>query len=116
MKNLHCCFDEKFIDGAISLFDSDSDAENEYVVVSETPIDRFSHIKNNKVKNLLSSDFISYIYDYDVIILHSLFALPNFSLISSIPREKKWFGFHGDGIHILIFIQLYLQNFMKKIH
>ena len=66
--------------------------------MSDKPILHFSHIKNKKVINVLSSDFISYICDFDVIILHSLFALPNFSLISSIPRKKKvvWFSWGWD--------------------
>lgn len=98
MRTLHCCYDEKFIEGAIELFGSDSRVENTYVVVSEKPLESFSYIKSTNVKNILCKDFLSFVQPYDVIILHSLFALPSFSLISSISLEKKvvWLSWGWD--------------------
>lgn len=85
---LHIVSDEKFIDGAIDLFDSIEGYKNEYVILDDS-IRSFKYIKSDKVqirsnewfkKHCIISD------DYNIIILHSL-VINNPTIIGSINRQ-----------------------------
>lgn len=100
MKNLHCCIDDKFIDGAISLFEEDRQAENKYVIFTPQKKDKYKYVKSEKVINLQTSLFLDYIQteEFDVIYLHSLFCLNDLSLIKQIPLKYKvvWLSWGYD--------------------
>lgn len=99
MKNLHCCIDDKFIDGAISLFEEDKQAENKYVIFTPQKIDKYKYVKSEKIINLQTSMFLNYIQieKFDVIYLHALFCI-DLSLIKQIPIKYKvvWLSWGYD--------------------
>jgi dTDP-N-acetylfucosamine:lipid II N-acetylfucosaminyltransferase len=71
----HVVLDEKFIDNAISIFDSLPGVENEYLLVSRSG--RASLIKKAGRLSLFASQFarLAYVWKHrpDIIVLHSLF-------------------------------------------
>lgn len=99
MKNLHCCIDDKFIDGAITLFEEDKQADNKYVIFTPQKKDKYQYVKNEKVINLQTDSFLNYIETekFDIIYLHSLFCI-NLSLIQQIPTKYKvvWLSWGFD--------------------
>lgn len=88
-KYLHCLHDDKFIDGAISLFEEDVRIENTYILFSRNPRqDSFRLIKNPKAKIEYVDSFLNCVSNFDVVILHSLGSLP-IELIYRIPTPIK---------------------------
>ena len=99
MKNLHCCLDEKFIDGVFSLFNEDATAANEYIFVRNEEKYDFKYIKHANVKILNKKAFLKYTENYDNIFLHSLEStFFDFKLIENIPKRKNviWFSWGVD--------------------
>ena len=81
--------DDKFIDGAISLFDSDENIENDYVLFLPDKSDyKIQRIKNPKATTENICNFQKKTSDYDVIVLHDLKCLP-LNEIADIPEKKK---------------------------
>lgn len=86
---LHCVIDEKFIDGAITLFEEDSRVENTYVrFVKSTPVNEFRFIRDTKVVTKERELFFDIVSKYDVVVLHSLFSIP-IDMIPKIPSGIK---------------------------
>ena len=95
LRIIHIVTDDKFIDGAITLFDSDDRVDNKYVVIgNETS---FKYIKSDKVVFISVNDAIDVINSFDVVILHSLPAIP-LRLIEHIDKRVKvvWFAWGYD--------------------
>lgn len=89
LRYLHCLLDDKFIDGAISLFEADSSIENDYVLFSNVEGNgKPQRIKNPAATVDLTTNFLKRVSDYDVVILHNLKSLP-LDLIASIPESMK---------------------------
>lgn len=88
-KYLHCLHDDKFLDGAISLFEEDTRIENTYVLfVQNNKQESFRSIKSSKARIQSIDTFLDCVSDYDVVILHSLLAIP-IEMISRIPNPIK---------------------------
>ena len=92
MKILHFVIDEKFIEGAITLFESDERVINHYVVLQKS-FRNFTYLKNEKIERIKPSDALKAMNGYDVVILHSLVALP-IDLVRKIPKNINvvWFA------------------------
>lgn len=118
MKILHCVVDDKFLDGAISLFGTDKRVDNDWCFFTEDSQYTFSYIKNPIVRIMPLSSFCSVVVNYDVVILHSLPSLP-VDKILSVPQPIKvvWFLFGHemyDGTYPLVPFDLYL-DYTKQI-
>lgn len=88
-KYLHCLHDDKFLDGAITLFEADSRIENTYIMfVGMNGQESFKYIKSPKAHIQSFDSFLDCVTDYDVVILHSLTILP-IEMISKIPTPIK---------------------------
>lgn len=98
-KILHCVIDEKFIDGAIELFDSIEGYQNEYVIVGKECI-RLDFIKSTKVKYVSAEWYKKHCIesaDYDIVILHSLMSLaPELLLKTSNKIKVIWLSWGYD--------------------
>ena len=110
VRYLHCCFDDKFIDGAITLFNSDNSVDNRYVVVSKErewglP---FKHIKTTSVIRVKVKEFIQLAESFQVIILHNLYSLDS-EILLSLPLSCKviWLMWGYDFYNY----KLYNKNF-----
>lgn len=117
MKILHCVTDDKFIDGAISLFEQDDRVINTWCHFVQEPKDRLQLIKNKLVKILPYTEMDKYANQCDVIILHSFEALP-IEQMENLPNGKKivWFGWGHDmyeGRTPIMPIDLYLPKTQK---
>lgn len=117
MKCLHCVLDEKFIDGAISLFEEDRSVENMYVYYTDVVNTPFHYIKSEIVIQRSLSLFRDDVKQFDVVYLHSLKSLPP-EIIPQIPRDIKvvWFGWGWDmyeGKVPIIPIKLYMPETAK---
>lgn len=89
IKYLHCLKDEKFLDGAISLFETDERVSNSYVLFIQNPLKyKFKFIKSQKAETQEIDSFLNVVNDYDVVVLHSLTSVP-VELISKIPSRIK---------------------------
>ena len=104
MKILHCLYDDKFTDGTIRTYNSDTRHTNKYIVIDDSnSITSFKYIKSADVFCRTSSQFLQLANDYDVVILHSLLCLP-LECIDKIPSSCKvvwyaWgFDFYNNGI------------------
>ncbi len=83
---LHCCVDDKFIKGAISLFETDDRVENTYTIVTDKK--EFKYLDTNFIKPVTPDSFLDFCSNYDVVVLHNLSSLP-LEIISRIPRKIK---------------------------
>lgn len=95
LKLLHIVTDDKFIDGAISLFECDERVDNNYVIIGEEcPL---KYIKCDKVHFILAGNALDEINRSDVVIIHSLPAIP-LSIIGQINKRIKvvWFAWGYD--------------------
>lgn len=117
MRLLHCVTDEKFIDGAIALYDEDPRVENIWVHFVKENLVSLNYIKSPKVKILNIDKFDELIKDVDVIVLHSLPALCVEKIISIPDRVKIiWYAWGYDlydGGNPLIPLRLYLPETLK---
>ena len=104
MKIIHFVIDDKFIDGAITLFESDSRVINHYVITQRHER-KFKYLKNEKIRRLSVSNISKEISNYDVAVLHSLMAIP-IERIAVYQNPLRWFGSHG----VLIFIKMFLKK------
>lgn len=88
-KYLHCLHDDKFLDGAISLFDEDTRIENTYILFTKNNgQESFKYIKSPKAHIQSLDSFLDCVIDYDVVILHGLGILP-IEMIRKIPSPIK---------------------------
>ena len=99
LKFLHCVTDEKFIDGAIELFESVRIHNHRFVCINDD-FREFRYIKSKeKVLILKKGDFIEFLKKEkcDIVILHNLYSLPC-DVIPLIPNEIKtvWFAWGWD--------------------
>ena len=103
VRYLHCLLDDKFIDGAISLFDSDTCINNDYVLFQSNSNCAIQRIKNPKASKDSINNFFNRVVEYDVVILHDLKCLP-LEIIAKIPKPIKvvwlmWgFDFYNNQI------------------
>ncbi len=99
MKIVHFVNDDKFVDKAISIFDSIVNVENSYILVRDKSNESLRYIKRvERVDivqrtNLNKNDFNK----YDVVVLHGWAVLPN-CVIKVIPFKVKvvWFAWGYD--------------------
>lgn len=95
LKLLHIVTDDKFIDGAISLFECDERVDNNYIIIGkECP---FKYIKCEKVHFVSDSNALDAINRFDAVVIHSLPAIP-LSIIGKINNHIKvvWFAWGYD--------------------
>lgn len=95
LKAIHIVVDEKFIDGAISLFETDERVENTYVIISEKEI--FSYLKTPGIIRVANNEVLDLINKFDVVFIHSLPAIPLY-LIPKIRKDIKliWLAWGYD--------------------
>lgn len=95
LRIIHIVTDDKFVDGAITLFECDDRVDNKYVVIGDET--DFKYIKCNKVGFVSENDVIDVINRYDVVIIHSVPAIP-LRLIVNIDKRVKvvWFAWGYD--------------------
>lgn len=95
MKRLHCCCDEKFIMGMISLFEEDRTENNDYVVVSESK--ELKYVDSSLVRIISTEKLYDECLKYDVIFVHYLKSY-FFNIIPQLPPTIKvvWFGWGAD--------------------
>lgn len=94
-KAVHIVFDDKFIDGAISLFESDDRINNTYIIIGEERVCKY--IKNTNVQYVPQSHALEYINQFDIVVLHSLPTLP-IEMIHLIDKRIKviWYAWGYD--------------------
>lgn len=95
LKIVHVVIDQKFIDGAISLFGEDERIENTFIIIGKER--DFSYIQSKSIVTVCENKVIDYINQFDVVILHSLPSIP----INKIQYIKKgikvvWFAWGYD--------------------
>lgn len=101
LKILHCVLDDKFIDSMIEVMDTFRDYSiNDFVCLSQGDENAFTYIKKeSRVKFIECDDFNDYLTlgCYDVVFIHSLFALQP-KLIAKIPKKIKvvWIAWGYD--------------------
>lgn len=105
IKILHIVTDEKFIDGAINLFDSIEGYTNEYVILDDN-IESFKFIKSDKVQKKSVEWFEKHCIvsnDFNIIVLHSL-VINNPTIIRSINPQISliWFSWGYDIYQMLL--------------
>lgn len=95
MKRLHCCCDDKFIKGMISLFEADKTEDNDYVVFSNN--NALKYVDNKDVTIVSPNHFLKVCLNYDVVFIHFLKQF-YYDLIPLIPQRIKvvWFGWGAD--------------------
>ena len=106
MRIFHCLWDDKFMIGAINLFETDKRHTNDYYYVSKNPDKKFKYINNEKVQRLNTTLFLEKVCTYDVVVLHNLNSL-TLSMIIRIPSTVKvvWFiwgfDFYGSDYPVI---------------
>lgn len=117
VKYLHCCCDDKFIDGAITLFNSDNSIDNTYVVVSKErelglP---FKYIKTASVIRIKAEEFISFAESFQAIILHNLYSLDS-EILLSLPLSCKviWLMWGYDFYNYKLYNKKLLYCYTNK--
>ena len=108
-KILHIILDDKFIDGALSLFKTDNRVESQCAKWGSSS--SLKYIKEPNVISLNKNNYQPIFLEYNAIILHSFDCLP-LSVISNIPDSVKvvWFAWGFDiyeGLFKLIPLDLY---------
>ncbi|MDN3652650.1 TDP-N-acetylfucosamine:lipid II N-acetylfucosaminyltransferase [Thalassotalea ponticola] len=96
LKILHLAPDEKFIDMGLRAFKKVAPHSNQLLVISDTPVLKYIESEVDKIfseSELDSEKFSNYIYQFDVVVLHSLCRV-------NIPFPKHvktlWIGFGMD--------------------
>ena len=95
---LHLVIDEKFIEGAISLFEVDKRVNNTYAYVQTSlKYPFFKYLKNEKIEIFSEKQILDEINSKDVVVLHSLPSLP-INLIGKISKKVKvvWLAWGYD--------------------
>ncbi len=121
-KCIHFIYDEKFIDGAIELIETDDSFINTYAVCCNRGkkwAPKF--VKNPNILQIQPSELICEISKYDFVFLHSLASLPN-KFISQIPSYVKviWYAWGFDLYECygpFLPIELYMpitKSFLRK--
>lgn len=69
---LHCVIDNKFIDGAIDLYETDSSVKNTYVIIQDQCENTipFKYVNDHRIERITGEKFIVVVNKYDVVILH----------------------------------------------
>jgi len=105
MEYLHCLKDEKFLDGAISLFEEDKSVNNTYILFVNNPLDyTFKYIKSPLAKKNSIDLFLEIVNQYETVVLHSLTSIP-IDFIPQIPKRIKvvwlmWgFDFYNSRVY-----------------
>ena len=95
LKMLHIVKDDKFVDGAASLFETDSRVENTYILIGVATT--FKYIKNTSILFVAPENCLEFINTYDVVVLHSLPVIP-LDIIKNIKSEIKvvWYAWGYD--------------------
>ena len=117
MKILHCVTDEKFIDGAITLYEQDNRMQNRWIHFVNVGSSSLKYIKSPKVEIENINHFNDIVLEYEIVILHSLPSLPIVQILS-IPNSIKviWYAWGYDlydGKNPLLPLPLYLPKTMK---
>ena len=95
LKIVHFVIDDKFIDGAISLFEADDRVENTYVIIGQE--NDCQHIKYKGIQFVDYEDALDFINTFNVVIFHSLPAIP-INIVKDIKNDVKvvWFAWGYD--------------------
>lgn len=96
MKVAHFVVDDKFIDGAISLFESDNRVVNQYFIVQKRKT-QFGYLKSTNVIRVSQFEILKKIKGFDVVVLHSFSVIPVY-MIALIPKHIKvvWLAWGHD--------------------
>ena len=117
MRIIHCLWDDKFMNGAIELFETDKRHSNEYYYVSKDINRPFQYIKSEKARRVNIESFLKIASSADVVILHSLSSL-SLSAIYRIPASVKvvWFiwgfDFYGSNYPVVP-LALYMPDTLR---
>lgn len=116
MNILHCVIDEKFIAGMMRLFDNDRRHYNSYVYVTNNS-QQSTFLEGLGVKSLDFESFLQIACKNDVVILHSLSAIP-LHVVTKIPTKCKvvWFAWGFDlysGVKPIIKVKKYNNETMS---
>lgn len=95
IKILHIIIDDKFINGAISLFETDARVENAYAIYNYNK--NFKYVNKENIIHIDKKNALSIINQYNAVILHSLPCLP-LNIIHRIDKRIKviWFAWGYD--------------------
>lgn len=95
LKILHIVIDDKFIDGAISLFETDDRVENTYAIIGGN--EPYKYIKYGNIVKVELDKVLDMISQFDVVVIHSLPAIP-LKMIEKIPNHIKvvWYAWGYD--------------------
>lgn len=98
MRIIHIIVDNKFIDGAISLFDEGCKSECAYAIyVTNTDAYKAEYVRYKNLLFINGDNALDVINSYDVVILHSLPCLPLDIIPQINPRVKVvWFAWGYD--------------------
>ena len=99
MRAIHCVYDDKFIDGAISLFETDKRIQNDYFLFCpKNCINKpFKYIKSEYVKRACFDDCVNLLNNYDVVFLHSWYSVDARQLLRIKENIKiVWFSWGWD--------------------
>lgn len=87
MKIIHCVFDEKFMKGAMDLFNSDTRHNNTYVYIANKQRSfNAKYLTREGISVIDDNDYLDMLPNYDVVILHSWFSASE-RTISKIPKK-----------------------------
>lgn len=94
-KAVHIVIDDKFIDGAISLFEIDDRIDNSYIIIGNEQTCKY--IKTPSVRFVDNSKALDYINQFDIAVIHSLPSVP-IDILIKIDRRIKivWYAWGYD--------------------
>lgn len=95
LKIVHALVDQKFLDGAISLYETDNRVENTYVFVGKKTEPKY--LKYSDVYYVDQDNALEFLNKFDVVIVHSLRAIP-MNILKDIRQGVKvvWYGWGFD--------------------
>lgn len=105
-KILHIVPDQKFIDRAYDIFEKVYPEHNKFIIFGNQR--RLKYIKKTPIEfvpyiNLLCTNYLKSIYNYDVVIFHSLRGICKTYLLLRAPKNVKfiWIGWGYDYYHLI---------------
>ena len=121
LKFVHFTIDDKFIDDSVKCFETANLTENVFYCLKKISCS-FEYIKSSKVKQIRieeAESIIDNLSNFDIVILHSLYAIPA-DLICKIPSKTKvvwyaWgFDLYGNPYPIKPLIQIPRSKLMPR--
>lgn len=94
-KIVHIVFDDKFIDGAISLYEIDDSVENTYIIIGKKQ--NLKYIKYTNIRYIEKEKALDYINQFNCVVIHSLPSIP-LEILNNINNRIQviWFAWGYD--------------------